>query len=161
MIEMSTDAGSQERDQSRARSDQRLYEGLADFRLVMRRFLASSEAIARSAGVTTQQYQAMLVIKARSSKGIILKELAAEMLLAPNGAVQLIDRMERLGLVRRRPSPTDGRSVIVSLTSQGSRALRRLAANHLTELMRGHALLVDALERLAQLQKAVRPDRES
>lgn len=40
-----------------------LYDGLAGFRLAMRRFLSLSDAALAKADVTSQQYQAMLVIK--------------------------------------------------------------------------------------------------
>ncbi len=41
--------------------DREHYEGLAGFRLALRRFLAASEAISRRGGITQQQYQAMLL----------------------------------------------------------------------------------------------------
>ena len=40
--------------------DPSVYEGLAAFRLALRRFLAFSEAATGAAGVTAQQYQALL-----------------------------------------------------------------------------------------------------
>ncbi|WP_245487454.1 hypothetical protein [Rhizobium leguminosarum] len=40
-----------------------VYEGLAGFRLAMRRFLSFSEAALAEAGVTSQQYQALLVVR--------------------------------------------------------------------------------------------------
>jgi DNA-binding MarR family transcriptional regulator len=129
------------------------YQELADFRLHLRRFLAFSEASARSEGVTSQQYQAMLVIAARSDGGLPIKDLAAEMLLARNGAVQLADRMVRQNLVRRQPSPTDGRSVLLSLTAKGTRTFRRLAAKHMTELLSHRDHLASSLNHLEILHR--------
>lgn len=40
-------------------------------------------------------------------------------LLTSGGVANLLSRMEREGLVRRRPDPTDGRSVIVTATERG------------------------------------------
>ena len=48
------------------RSDLALYAGLAGFRFALRRFLAFSEAVTSAAGVTSSQYQAMLVIGTQS-----------------------------------------------------------------------------------------------
>ena len=42
----------------------------------MRRFLAASEAISRAAGVTQQQYQAMLAIGAWSDGAMTITDLA-------------------------------------------------------------------------------------
>src|SRR3954454_1938303 len=89
------------------------YEGLAEFRYALRQFLAFSEAATREVGVTPSQYQAMLVIKSSSAPAISIGELAGQMLLQHHGAVQLVDRLARIGLVRRRPSSTDRRSVLL------------------------------------------------
>jgi DNA-binding MarR family transcriptional regulator len=94
----------------------------------------------------------MLVMAARNERGIPLKDLAAEMMLAPNGAVQLVDRMVKQDLVRREPSPTDRRSVLLVLTPQGRRTLRRLATNHVAELLTQRAHLIASLDHLEQLR---------
>ena len=101
------------RQSNAARLDASGYEELADFRLALRRFLAFSDAVTHEAGVTSGQYQALLVIKTHSAGAIMIRELAEQMLLQHHGAVQLVDRLARAGLVVRRHSPTDRRSVLV------------------------------------------------
>jgi DNA-binding MarR family transcriptional regulator len=128
-----------------------LYEGLASFRYALRQFLAFSEAATHEAGVTAQQYQALLVIQAHPKCAVLVKDLADQMLLQHNGAVQLIDRLVDGGLAKRRQSPTDARGVEVSLTVRGTQILAELAANHLTELLKHKPLLAMALERLSRL----------
>ena len=49
--------------------DPKVYDGLAAFRLALRRFLAFSEAATSAAGVTAKQYQALLVIKTHPTGG--------------------------------------------------------------------------------------------
>lgn len=137
---------------ARRRSDHAgLYKGLAGFRHALRRFLAFSDVAAQSAGVTSQQYQAMLAIAASNNDALTMKELAEEMLLKPNGAVQLIDRLEGLGLVRRTASDEDRRHVLLTLTSEGEARLRSLARQHRTELIRHKQLLIESLERLDRI----------
>ena len=75
----------------------------AAFRLALRRFLAFSEAAAGAAGVTAQQYQALLVVKTHSTGAIMIREFADQMLLQHNGAVQMVDRLVAGGLVRAKP----------------------------------------------------------
>lgn len=53
--------------------------------------------------------------------------LAQAVGLSHSGAVRLVDRLERDGLVGRRPGP-DRRSTMVSLTPAGRRAAERLAS---------------------------------
>jgi DNA-binding MarR family transcriptional regulator len=124
------------------------FVGLAGFRLALRKFLTFSEAAVRAAGVTTQQYQAMLAVRARRAQEISIKELAAELMLKPNGAVQLIDRLEAIGMVQRRNAENDRRSVLVSLTQLGDRVIEVLGAEHLSALVEQRPLLVESLRRL-------------
>lgn len=127
------------------------YEGLAGFRLALRRFLAASETLCRQAGVTTQQYQAMLAIKTRQGETMAMKDLAEQLLLTPHAAVQLVDRLSKAGLAGRRPSSEDRRSVCVELTELGEQLLDRLASQHLKEVLRQEPQLSASLKRLKQL----------
>ena len=131
--------------------DPSIYENLAAFRLALRRFLLFSEAATGAAGVTAQQYQALLVIRTQPSGGVMIRDVADQMLLQPNGAVQMIDRLVAGGLVERRHSPTDGRSVLVSLTAKGAAVLEHLAAQHVRELLDQEPLLAESLRRLRQI----------
>ncbi|MGH6970104.1 MAG: MarR family winged helix-turn-helix transcriptional regulator, partial [Caulobacteraceae bacterium] len=126
-------------------------KGLSGFRLAMRRFTAASEVISREAGVTQQQYQVMLAIKASDEVGLAMKDLAEELLLRPHGAVQLVDRLAAAGLVARRQSKVDRRVVRVCLTDQGDLLLDRLAEKHLAEMLRQEPDLRRSLNRLRKL----------
>ena len=128
-----------------------VYEGLAAFRLALRRFLSFSEAATAAAGVTSQQYQALLVIKTHAAGPIMVRDFAEHMLLQPHGAVQMIDRLASAGLVERAHSPTDGRSVLVSLTANGQAVLADLAGQHVGALLAQEPLLAESLERLRQI----------
>jgi DNA-binding MarR family transcriptional regulator len=131
--------------------DANLYHGLAGFRYALRRFLAFSEAVTGAAGITPQQYQALLVIKIGPGGAIIIKDLADQMLLQHHGAVQLIDRLVRADLVERRHSPTDGRSVLVAMTAKGETLLEHLASSHIRELLKQEPLLAESLQQLRRM----------
>jgi DNA-binding MarR family transcriptional regulator len=131
------------------------FEGLAGFRLALRRFLAFSEVAARAAGVTSQQYQAMLAIKTQPGGLILIKDLADHMLIRHNGAVQLVDRLVAAGLAERRSAPGDRRAVLVALTDQGEEAVSLLATAHLPELLKHETLLADSLKRLRRIPVGV------
>jgi DNA-binding MarR family transcriptional regulator len=133
--------------------DGSLYEGLAGFRYALRQFLAFSEAATQAAGVTPQQYQALLVIKTHPAGAIMIRDFADQMLLQHHGAVQLIDRLVSAELVERKPSPTDGRSVLVTMTASGAKLLEHLASNHLRELLKREPLLAESLKRLRQMAR--------
>src|SRR5580698_9632694 len=96
--------------------DQEHYNGLASFRLALRRFISASETINRAAGITQQQYQAMLAIRTWPCETMLMKDLAEQLLLAHHAAVQLVDRLARQDLAERAPSPRDRRTVSLRLT---------------------------------------------
>jgi DNA-binding MarR family transcriptional regulator len=131
--------------------DQGLYEGLAGFRYALRQFMAFSEAVTREAGVTSQQYQALLVIKTHLARAIMIRDLADQMLLPHNGAVQLIDRLVDADLAKRMHSSTDRRRVLVAMTKKGEKVLERLAANHIAELLMHEPILAESLKRLRRM----------
>ena len=127
------------------------YKGLAGFRLALRRFLASSEAICRDAGVTPQQYQALLAIKTQTDNTMPMKELAEQLVITHHAAVQLVDRLAKAGLAERRSSVIDRRSVLLVLTERGERVLDELASSHLEEMLRQEPLLTRSLRQLRRM----------
>jgi len=128
------------------------FERLARFRRGLRQFLSSSEIIAQTHGVTTQQYQAMLEIKAHADGEVSVGDLAEGMLMQHHSAVQLADRLQEAGLIARRRSPTDARSVLLSLTAVGEALVAELAAAHLQELRKCEPLLARSLWQLRRIE---------
>jgi DNA-binding MarR family transcriptional regulator len=131
---------------------------LADFRHVLRGFLAASEDVSKSAGVPPLQYQAMLAICAWPGP-ISIGDLAAQLLMTHSSAVQLFDRLAASGLASREPSPDDGRVVLLRLTEQGDELLMDLAEHHLRVMQSRERELSTSLRRLAAFQLPDGPDR--
>jgi DNA-binding MarR family transcriptional regulator len=76
---------------------------------------------AREYGITQQQGQLLCVLLPRA---YAMGELSATLRLAKSSLSGLVDRTERLGLVRRAPDPRDTRGVLVGLTPDGGRLAR-------------------------------------
>jgi DNA-binding MarR family transcriptional regulator len=113
------------------------YARLAAFRYALRGFVRFSEGAAARAGLSTQHYQAMLILRACSDgERITINDLARQLMIKHNSAVGLVDRLVRQGLVVREPSITDRRKVELVLTPRGRQVLAKLAAMHRTELRR-------------------------
>jgi DNA-binding MarR family transcriptional regulator len=111
------------------------YETLARFRYEFRQFLAFSEMEANRSGLTSQQYQALMAIRGFSIREpVSIGDLAKFMLIRHHTAVELVGRMVRLKIVRRSIDPADGRRVLLELTAEGERRLRRLYQIHVHEL---------------------------
>jgi len=130
------------------------FKGLSAFRYALRRFLAASEALCRSAGVTAQQYQALLAIKAAGGGRMTMGDLAEQLLLTHHAAVQMVDRLSRAGLAARAPSESDRREVLLSLTPKGDALVGELATAHLAEILRQEPLLRRSLSVLKRIPQA-------
>jgi DNA-binding MarR family transcriptional regulator len=123
------------------------FGALADFRYAIRRYLTFSERNARAAGLEPQQYQALLAIKGVPiSQTATVGVLAERLQIQHHSAVELMDRLEKRGLVRRARSRVDRRQVLVQLTPSGERKLKRVSLPHRDELRTAGRKLLRALE---------------
>lgn len=113
------------------------YAQLASFRHALRGFLRFSESSAAEAGLTSQHYQAMLILRGwPEGEPISINDLARQLLIKHNSAVGLVDRLVHEGLVAREHSTVDRRKVELSLSPRGRQVLAKLAAMHRGELRR-------------------------
>jgi len=125
------------------------YRSLAEFRYQIRRFLSFSEDAAREAGINTAQHQLLLALRGiPSGTAPSVGNLAQRLLLRHHSTVELIDRLERRGLVRRVASGIDRRQVLIEITARGGRLLERLSVIHRAELRSEGAALMRALRLL-------------
>lgn len=105
------------------------FEALANFRYRLRLFVAFTDENAKKAGLTSQQYQALLAIKGFSRrKPMFVGELAKLLLIKHHTTVELVDRMIKLELLQRTVDANDNRRVLVTLTKKGLRLLQKVAA---------------------------------
>ncbi|MDN5963620.1 MAG: MarR family transcriptional regulator [Actinomyces sp.] len=65
---------------------------------------------------------------AQSSQPRRMCDLGRSVALTRSGATRAVTRLERLGLVRRRPSPSDGRSTVVEISDPGREVHGRAVA---------------------------------
>jgi DNA-binding MarR family transcriptional regulator len=125
------------------------YQALAEFRYQIRRFLRFSEEAAREAGVEPQQHQLLLALKGLpESRRPTVRVLAERMQLHHHSTVELVDRMERAGLVTRHRGEEDRREVLVLPTAKGEHLLRELTVFHREELRNNGPVLAQVLRRI-------------
>lgn len=124
------------------------YAALAGFRFELRRFLRFSEDAAQAAGLSSQQYQALLAIRAGAGEGLLVGTLAERLFLKPHSASELVQRLVDHDLLVRQPQPHDRRQVRLVLTERARAILASLAASHRAELQLTRPLLRQWLERL-------------
>ena len=123
------------------------YRSLAEVRYQIRRFLHFSEQASRSAGLEPRQYQLMLAVKGLPP-GLrpTIGEFAERLQIQHHSAVELVNRLQAGGLVRRERGGEDRREVLLSLTAKGEKTLRELALHHRAELRSTAPALLRALK---------------
>jgi DNA-binding MarR family transcriptional regulator len=124
------------------------YAALADLRHQLRRFLATAEAHARAVGGEPRQHQLLLALRALPA-GVppTIAALAERLIVRHHTAVELVERLERRGLVRRGRATEDRRQTRLAITARGQALLARLALDHRAELTSAAPALVAALRR--------------
>ncbi len=123
------------------------YARAAHLREALTAFSRVSEELTHAHGLTLQRYQLLLMVKTArdGNERASLKELRERLQLAQSSLVELVQRAESIGLVRRELSAVNRRFVYVALTKEGE---RRLAAA-VAELTRARARLRTSLSGFA------------
>lgn len=125
------------------------YRTLATFRRALRVFLRFSEEAARGAGLTPAQHQLLLAIRGHDGdRPPSIGELADALQQRHHSTVELADRAEAAGLVRRQVDPTDARRQLIELTDRGEDMLASLSVLHRDELRRFREEMLDVLNEL-------------
>lgn len=122
------------------------FEELARVRFAIRSYLRFSDETVREHGLTPQHYQLLLALKGFPGREwASVGELAKQLQLRHHSTVELVDRAEDHGLVRRDTDPLDRRMVRVVLTPEGQRKLARLSPLHRDQMRRMAAALTPPL----------------
>ena len=92
------------------------------------RLLACRDAFGKELDLTPSQFAVLMgVAHSQGSDGITIRELSEHVALASTHVTTEVGRLERAGLLSKRPSETDRRSVWVSLTRQGEEEIARVS----------------------------------
>ncbi len=127
---------------------------LAEFRHQLRTFLQFSENAAQKLGLQAQQHQLLLQIAGAPDGTATTVGYAAERLgLRHNTAVELSNRCEEAGLIKRKQGDDDRRCVLLELTRKGRRLLNSLSIDHARELNELAPQLIRALTELKRVHR--------
>src|SRR5690242_12014409 len=113
------------------------YRVLLVFRTALRRYLQWSSDESARKGLTSQQHQLLLAVRAHPGPTPpSVRELSEYLLIKHHSAVELVHRVEAAGLLAREVDPTDQRVARLRLTPAGEALIEQLSETHLTELQR-------------------------
>jgi DNA-binding MarR family transcriptional regulator len=125
------------------------FRALAELRYRIRLFLKEGDAAARVAGLEPQQYLMLLAVRGLAPEvQPKIQTFAERLALKHHSAVELVDRLEQRGFVRRTRSKEDRRQVLVSLLPRGEKLLERVVQQRIGELRASGRELVKAIDAL-------------
>jgi len=124
------------------------YQTLARVRAELRAFAHFTEQSTGGAGLTAQQHQILLALRAAEGFTLTIGQLARTMLLKPHSISGMADRLQTLGLVERVPGQQDRRRIHLRLTNRANAVLASLGKVHKAELRRIRPLLTALLAEL-------------
>ena len=128
------------------------YQAMGAFRLALRRFAAFSDAAARDAGLTPQQHQALLAIRAHTgAEPMTIGELAECLMIKNHSAVELVGRLVDRDLVARTHSESDRRRILLRLTAEAEALVAKVTRNNLRELSSTAPIFRDLLKTLRRI----------
>ncbi|MET3760677.1 helix-turn-helix domain-containing protein [Sphingomonas sp. UYEF23] len=124
------------------------YESLAAFRYELRRFLQFSEQAAKGLGLTPQQHQALLAIRAAPGQTMGIGDLGEQLFIQPHSASELVDRLVALDLLSKQSAQEDRRRSVLALTPTATTILTQMSTVHRAEAVRIRETLTTILNRL-------------
>ena len=134
---------------------EREYRGLAELRYHLRKFLQEGDTTARQTGLEPQQYLLLLAIRGLpDGLTATISTLAERLSLRHHSTVELIDRMETRGYIRRMRGKVDRRQVLISLQPKGEKLLEKVVGQRIVELRSHGRALVEAISSVLESRVA-------
>ena len=130
------------------------YRGLAELRYRIRLFLKEGDAAALKAGLEPKQYLLLLAVRGMPEyEEATIGMLAERLAIKHHSAVELVDRLEKRGFVKRVRGREDRRQVNVALLPRGEKVLARVVEDRISELRASGSALARAIESLLRGKK--------
>ena len=95
---------------------------------LLRRLDAELEA---EHGLPVSSYEVLMNVADAEGERLRMHDIASRVLLSRSGLTRLVDRLERLGYVRREACPEDARGAFAVLTPEGRAAIDAARTPHL------------------------------
>jgi DNA-binding MarR family transcriptional regulator len=87
--------------------------------------LARVDAIVKPYGLTFARYEALVLLTFSRAGALPLSKIGQRLQVHPTSVTNIIDRLEKSGLVARRPNPDDGRGTLAEITEKGREVVEK------------------------------------
>lgn len=145
-----------------ARQWRQRWSGVAEMRAVtslmrvQQLVLAELDELLRPHGLTFARYEALVLLTFSRAGALPLGKMGERLQVHPTSVTSIIDRLEAAGHVTRAPHPTDGRTVLATITESGRQVTEAATADLVAADFGLGALDATALAALADLLEPVR-----
>ncbi len=90
--------------------------------------LGELDALLRPFGLTFARYEALVLLSFSRAGALPMRLIGERLMVHPTSVTNTISRLERAGLVVRRPNPQDRRGTLAEITPAGRDVVRRATA---------------------------------
>lgn len=81
--------------------------------------LSQVDAVVKPYGLTFARYEALVLLTFSRDGELPMSKIGERLMVHPTSVTNTVDRLQRAGLVTRRPNPQDGRGTLASITGKG------------------------------------------
>lgn len=120
--------------------------------------LARADAALRPFGLTFARYEVLMLLSFSRHGALPLGKVGQRLQVNAASVTNVVDRLERQGLVERQPNPADGRGVLARLTPAGRTLARRATRVVNEEVFTGLGLDQARLDTLFDLLATLRQE---
>ncbi|GAA2071044.1 MarR family transcriptional regulator [Streptomyces albiaxialis] len=120
--------------------------------------LAEVDAVVKPYELTFARYEALVLLTFSKSGELPMSKIGERLMVHPTSVTNTVDRLQKSGLVAKRPNPNDGRGTLASITGKG-REVCEAATRDLMAMDFG--LSVYDAEELGDIFTLLRPLRTS
>ena len=120
--------------------------------------LARVDAVLRPLGLTFARYELLQLLSFTRAGALPMTRAGALLQVHPASVTNAVQRLEAVELVTRRPSPADGRVVVVSITDEGRRVAAKATDSLNSEVFTRPGLPPDRVRDLVDVLRELRAD---
>jgi DNA-binding MarR family transcriptional regulator len=81
--------------------------------------LAQVDGVLKPYGLTFARYEALVLLTFSRAGELPMSKIGERLMVHPTSVTNTVDRLQRAGLVAKRPNPDDGRGILASITDKG------------------------------------------
>ena len=120
--------------------------------------LARTEEALRPFDLTFARYEALVLLAFSRNGSLPLGKMGDRLMLHPTSVTNIIDRLERQGLVQRAAHPTDRRTTLAEITDDGRRVVDKATEAVSATGFGMAAISDDDLDHITALLRTIRID---